>query len=60
MGMKIKNTDTAVRILFEKDIDVSVFKENILQKDGSLFTFKMDLAGCKTEQDVINLIERYV
>lgn len=60
MTMKIKNTDVAVRILLDRDIDISTFKENILQKESSLFGFRLKLAGCKSEQEVENLINEYV
>ena len=60
MVMKIKNTDIAVRILLDRDIDISIFKENILRKESSLFGFRLKLAGCQSEQEVENLINEYV
>lgn len=51
---------TAMRYLFENGIDVATFKENVVNKDGTTMIFRFELSECKTEQDVKNLMAKYV
>ena len=51
---------TAMRYLFENGIDVSTFKENVVNKDGTTMLFRLKLSACQTEEDVKNLMSQYV
>ena len=51
---------TLQRILMDMGIDFDIFIENIVNKDGSVFKFKLDFMGCNTEKQIKDLIEQYV
>lgn len=51
---------TLQRMLMDMGIDLEIFKENILIKDGSTMVFKLLLAGCGTELEIRHLIEQYI
>lgn len=51
---------TLQRILMDMDIDFDTFIENIVDKDGSVFQFKLEFFGCNTEKQVKELVEKYV
>lgn len=48
------------RILIELGIDFDIFVENIVQKDGSVFKFKLALAYCNTDKQIKSLIGQYI
>ena len=51
---------TLERILMDMDIDFDTFIENIVNKDGSVFKFKLEFFGCNTEKQIKQLVEQYV
>ena len=51
---------TLQRILMDMGVDFDTFIENIVAKDGSVFKFKLEFFGCKTEKQVKQLVEQYV
>jgi hypothetical protein len=51
---------TLQRILMDMGIDFDIFIENIVNKDGSVFKFKLDFMGCNTEKQIKQLVEKYV
>lgn len=51
---------TLQRILMDMDIDFDTFIENIVNKDGSVFKFKLAFFGCNTEKQIKDLIGKYV
>jgi len=58
--MMTEQMTTAVRYIIDNGIDTTALLMNIKEKDGSTMLFNLKLAGCKKEQEVINLVNEYV
>lgn len=60
MNILEENKMVVERVLIDEGVDFAIFRQNVKESKDGVLGYVLDLMGCKTEDDVIKLVHKYV